>query len=433
MRRWGKSFRTEDYDDWDDLPTLQTLSVRDVYRPIQKTVAPVIHTITICDIGSHKTDEMMDCDARAVIAPEGHEFYVSQSDIFLWTWPGYDDWNNRWSRDASFCADRGRANNADVLPATVFKFPIDGRRVEAVHTAGRPFDQFSLFSKNGRLKALVDWADPDCSDSNEEFFPAFIDIPESSFASTPRDMIRGRVTELPPFSNTHSVENRFTDFNLVYSNSEDSQHYPPGPDEVRETATLTIVDLEIPSKLTSLEAKHSVIRLERLNQDAVVTGYIDATGLNISLLDMQDEPRISSTVILRDRFESEGRSHAFNAMIDEDGSAVLGVPTVKRPEGAGRWWWNSDSSDVSFLSLDVEKSLTDNGALLASEADEHFDYDCEVSCIDWYGNSRPIFTYGRIFALSGTEIIEGQIVGSRIRELRRVNLTEPLPQVTADS
>jgi hypothetical protein len=36
-------------------------------------------------------------------------------------------------------------------------------------------------------------------------------------------------------------------------------------------------------------------------------------------------------------------------------------------------------------------------------------YECEVSCVDWYGNSRPIFTDGRIFALSGSELIEGRI------------------------
>ena len=38
---------------------------------------------------------------------------------------------------------------------------------------------------------------------------------------------------------------------------------------------------------------------------------------------------------------------------------------------------------------------------------------CEVSCIDWYGNSRPIFTDGRIFALTGTELIEGRIFDGR--------------------
>ena len=52
-------------------------------------------------------------------------------------------------------------------------------------------------------------------------------------------------------------------------------------------------------------------------------------------------------------------------------------------------------------------------------------YSCEVSCIDWYGNSRPIFTDGRVFALTGTELIEGRIVEGEIREVQRLNIALP--------
>ncbi len=45
-----------------------------------------------------------------------------------------------------------------------------------------------------------------------------------------------------------------------------------------------------------------------------------------------------------------------------------------------------------------------------------------MSCVDWYGNSRPVFTDGRIFALTGTEMIEGRIDGGRIREVQRLNI-----------
>ena len=48
-------------------------------------------------------------------------------------------------------------------------------------------------------------------------------------------------------------------------------------------------------------------------------------------------------------------------------------------------------------------------------------YRCEVSCIDWYGNSRPIFTDGRIFALTGAELVEGRRAGDRMIETRRID------------
>ena len=54
-------------------------------------------------------------------------------------------------------------------------------------------------------------------------------------------------------------------------------------------------------------------------------------------------------------------------------------------------------------------------------------YSCEVSCIDWYGNSRPIFTDGRVFGLTGTELIEGRIWGGEIHEVQRLNIALSAP------
>jgi hypothetical protein len=46
---------------------------------------------------------------------------------------------------------------------------------------------------------------------------------------------------------------------------------------------------------------------------------------------------------------------------------------------------------------------------------------CRASCVDWYGNARPLFLHGRVFALLGYELVEGQIDDGRIREVRRIN------------
>jgi hypothetical protein len=43
------------------------------------------------------------------------------------------------------------------------------------------------------------------------------------------------------------------------------------------------------------------------------------------------------------------------------------------------------------------------------------------SCVDWYGNARPLFLRGRIFALLGYEIVEGRLAGGAIREARRIS------------
>jgi hypothetical protein len=45
-----------------------------------------------------------------------------------------------------------------------------------------------------------------------------------------------------------------------------------------------------------------------------------------------------------------------------------------------------------------------------------------VSCVDWYGNARPIFYKGRVFALLGYELVEADISRGRVRETDRTNL-----------
>ena len=134
---------------------------------------------------------------------------------------------------------------------------------------------------------------------------------------------------------------------------------------------------------------------------------------------MGSRPRIAHTAFLDGRHESEGRSHAFNSLVDADGGGLIGIPTVD--VRVGRRPWRSDASDVSFLSLDRTGMLSSIGELRMRADSIHPSYRCEVSCVDWYGNARPIFADGRIFALLGYELVEGRMVGGRIREVDRVN------------
>jgi hypothetical protein len=113
-------------------------------------------------------------------------------------------------------------------------------------------------------------------------------------------------------------------------------------------------------------------------------------------------------------------------MTGADGAGLMGLPTILRRGDANRRVYWSDISDVSFLTVDARGALASAGSLDADrEGGVHPSYQCEVSCVDWYGNARPIFTDGRIFALSNGELIEGALESGRIRERRRLNLTAP--------
>ena len=105
---------------------------------------------------------------------------------------------------------------------------------------------------------------------------------------------------------------------------------------------------------------------------------------------------------------------------------MIGLPTVLQQWEAGRLVWRSDSSDLSYVHVAKDASLRSAGTLKGADGEPDPSYECEVSCIDWYGNSRPIFTLGRIFALSGTSVVEGELRDEHVSELRRVDLTKAL-------
>ena len=68
----------------------------------------------------------------------------------------------------------------------------------------------------------------------------------------------------------------------------------------------------------------------------------------------------------------------------------------------------------------MRRAFAPLGELAASDAGI-VDDDCKASCVDWYGNARPIFLRGRTFALMGYEIVEGDLGPTSIREIRRIN------------
>ena len=247
----------------------------------------------------------------------------------------------------------------------------------------------------------------------------------SDFGASVRHAADAAYTPLPPIA-AGELENRFLGDWLVYGGRAGWSGLPE-PDAARPAAaTLIAVPLARPREPTRLTLPHNALRIERAGGDAVVTGYRDMAGLSISYVSLGARPRIASTALLPRRFESEGRSHAFNAWVRRDGSGLIGLPTTLREYRAGRGWSDSESSDLSFVAIGPDKALTERRRARPRAArGTNAGYRCDVSCVDWYGNSRPIFTGGRIFALMGTDLVEGGLRGGRIGEFGRLDLTGP--------
>jgi hypothetical protein len=104
--------------------------------------------------------------------------------------------------------------------------------------------------------------------------------------------------------------------------------------------------------------------------------------------------------------QGETRSHGF---FYDQRQALLGLPIRHR------------SASVLYL-RNQSLNFAEIGTLDAS-ADANTNDACRASCVDWYGNSRPLFIRNRVFALMGYEIVEGQLGRDGIAETRRVNFS----------
>ncbi len=99
---------------------------------------------------------------------------------------------------------------------------------------------------------------------------------------------------------------------------------------------------------------------------------------------------------------------------------MLGLP-IAQQNRPGYKHLVEGSASVLFLKNDSLK-LGEIGTL-ASQNTKQSDDNCKASCVDWYGNARPLFIRGRVFALLGYEIVEGTVSTNGIREARRTNFS----------
>jgi Beta propeller domain len=438
LRRWVPQAERKDRQE----KGKPLLDPHNIYKPVLRSAEPFVHSISICPLGDFAQTGALDCKSTGFIGPRHAEMFVSTDNVYLWnsTAPELEnvnrddcvaDWN--WNRPYPALP---RASRKDVVPAAVYRLAIrSSAEPTVIGVNGIPFDQFSMDERDGKFRALADWRTMRCEDA--ERAPAevaFLSIPEEAFAKE-FVAVPDRMITAVPSPGKRQVENRFADNWLVYGGRDGWGSSPPDMSNDEDKARMALgtrlvaVPVKHPRKAQVLNLPHNIIRTERVGNDMMVNGYHDDSGLNMTLVGLGKSAQITSSLFLERRYESEGRSHAFNATVEADGSGLIGVPTVTADWDSGRYVWRSDASDISFVSKASAGTLGNAGALAATPKDKvatHPDYACEVSCIDWYGNSRPIFTGGRIFGLMGTALVEAEMADGRVREKARIDLTVPL-------
>ncbi len=378
------------------LPATRIYRTDDDFSPDEPLA---LHTVTGCDLG----DAVLRCESTAVLGPAGRVFYVSAGSVYVWT-SGVPrrSWS-AWDRTAPA---------APPLSA-VFRLPLDGSAPSGIKTAGVPVDQMSFLEDGGRgrLNVLVRehgsgegmWGAERAAGG-----VALLRLPLADFGDGRSAAARDRYRLLPGGSTPGgAMQNRYVGDWLLWSG-------PDGAWAVRHTDG---------GDASQLAPGHAVERIEAIGERALLVGN-RGSELHFSAvrLPSRGEARLEGRHVQPDARQGETRTHGFFYRATGRDDGLLGLPVIASGERGGR-----GAAAVVFL-RQRGPAFTALGALEASSGAQRDDA-CKASCVDWYGNARPIFLGDRVLALMGYEIVEGRADSrgwdERIEERRRVNFGPP--------
>jgi hypothetical protein len=304
--------------------------------------------------------------------------------------------------------------------AVVVRLDLNDPSVSAIRTFGAPVDQFSFKqSADGHLNVLVRsqgagggmWG----AEHNPSMDVALFRAPLTTFSSGKCATVdRGIYVDLPdPEGQGYAFHNRFVGDDLLYGMG--AGWGPPA--EGAKKPSVFVHHLG-DKDAQGLELSHPVDRIEPMGDNAVVVGAKDQ-DLLFSAIDLSDKPKTAGAFTQKGANQGETRSHGFFFRPESERSGKLGLP-IRRGGSSGAAQLGHVSAEVLYLSVDDLK-FAELGTLKADPKAGRNDH-CKVSCVDWYGNARPLFLGDRVLALLGYEIVEGTVDGGALKERRRVDV-----------
>ncbi|MBD3280336.1 hypothetical protein GF389_02335, partial [Candidatus Dojkabacteria bacterium] len=379
------------------------LDKTNVYKPVQKTLYPTLHTVMRCDV------QDFDCEAKGILGPYSRNFYVSPEAIYLWV---SDSSSYYYLEDSSDEKDEDEKLN----DAFVYRFDLKDNDITGLATKGSPIDQFSFKEADGYLNVVTRsdaWGDA-------LWFPEFssgdlslLRIRTSKFDDDPIVAKKRYYHPLNESAGTN-MQNRFVGDYLVYGAANYWYYFDEDTGDFDQE--LYIYNYVKDSDVDVVELDHNVKRIDLLGENAIAIGS-DDNDLYFTSIKL-DKSRDADTFKLKDVSQAESRSHGFFFKKNPgDSGGVLGLPIFD----TGMSIRPLADSGVEVIYLEVDDDLDfENLGIISSKSDNQTDDSCTVSCVDWYGNSRPIFYDGKVYTLIGYELVQGEVQDGEIVELERV-------------
>jgi hypothetical protein len=387
----------------------EILPERKILPSIEDAQHRVVHTVVTCDLGPRSTG----CSAEGILGGHGRSFYVSPRAVYVWTHAGHSG-----------------HRLGDARPnAALYRLPLDGGEIGAVHVHGAPVDQFSFHeSTDGHLNVLLR-----AEARGDAMWSPEVAAGDVGLLRVPLEQLEQRGTIVPadryvalaqPQGPGAAFHNRFVGDVVLYG-----QGRSWGPAAGDEGSVYVHRYAEPGSATEAIELPHGVDRIEPLGRDGLIVGT-DGQDLHFTTLSLSRRPGIVGRFTQPGASQGELRSHGFFFKPTRDRDGLLGLP-VRHHDAPGYAHLFRGSAQVLYLAVD-DLQLRALGAL---EADPTAGRDdrCITSCVDWYGNARPIFYRGRVFALLGYELVEGRVHDGALHETRRIDMSTLLRRQENDT
>ena len=359
------------------LPATRVFRTDDDFEPGEPLA---LHTVTRCELGG---DDVR-WDSTAVLGPAGRVFYVSQGSVYVWT--------SSWRRPVA-------AHSEPRSLSSVFRLPLDGAAPSALKTAGVPIDQMSFLEDGGHLNVLLresGMGEGMWGSERTAGAMALLRVPLGAFGDG-RDSARREHYRKLPAANGWDVQNRYVGDWLLWG----------GADGGDRAGSAWALRYAADAQPVTLPAAHAIERIEALGRDALLVGSRGG-DLHFSAVKLaRGDARLAGQHVESGVAQGETRTHGFFYRPQSDDGGVLGLPVLGnggRRRGIHRG--GQGSAAVLFLRNHALR-FTALGSLRAADGSPRDD-GCKASCVDWYGNARPIFLGDRVLALMGYEIVEGR-------------------------
>ena len=372
------------------LPATRVFRTDDDFAPGEPLA---LHTVVACDLSGPR----MACESTAVLGPVGRVFYVAQESVYVWT--AAPRRRTGW-----------RGEPADAAPGSaVFRIPLGRSAPTALKTAGVPIDQLSFLEDGGHLNVLLreDGAGEGMWGAERgRGGMALLRVPLAAFGDGSAAAGPEHYRRVPAVAG--AVQNRHVGDWLLWGG---------GDGRIRAVRPAGAAEPHL------IDAGHRIERIEALGGDAVLVGNRGADLTFTALRLAGDAPRIASRHVQPGMAQGETRTHGFFYRPTDADQGLLGLPVLgPRERRGGVYGADAGSASVLFL-RQRGLAFTPLGGLDAQPA-RSLDDGCKASCVDWYGNARPIFVDGRVLALLGYELVEGDLVQDGWGDAGRERLLE---------